>query len=67
VVVERHTLLARSSPYSKQWFTPELKMQPKEVNRIRRRWQNSCANKGREDATMKDLFIEMHNKRRAWT
>jgi Endonuclease-reverse transcriptase len=39
--IEQHTPLLRPSPYSKRWFTPELKHEQQEVNRARRKWQES--------------------------
>jgi hypothetical protein len=33
IAVERHTPQARPSPYSKRWFTPDLKAQRKSTER----------------------------------
>jgi hypothetical protein len=67
MAVNRFTLLARPCPYSKRWFTPELKIQQREVNKARRKWQESCATKGREDVTTIPFFVEMRSRRREWT
>ena len=65
--VDRHTPDLRPSPYAKRWFTADLKSQQKEVNRARRRWQESCATIGPDDPYTKALFEEMFQKRRTWT
>ena len=65
--VDKHTPHAKPSPYSKRWFTPELKIQQREVNRLRRKWQESCANTGPVHPRSMGLFIKMHTKRREWT
>lgn len=65
--IDRLTPDARSTPYSKRWFSPNLKVQRVEVNQLRRRWQESCAELGRDDARSTALFQEMQRKRRAWT
>jgi hypothetical protein len=39
--VDRHTPDLRPPPYSKRWFTPDLKIQQTEVNHLRRKWQES--------------------------
>ncbi|EGD99960.1 hypothetical protein TESG_08624 [Trichophyton tonsurans CBS 112818] len=65
--LDRHVPTAKPSPYSKRWFTPELKAQQGEANRARRRWQESCATRGPHDAQTLTLFTEMREKRRAWT
>jgi hypothetical protein len=41
--IKQYTPLVKPLPYSKRWFTPELKHQQQEVNQIRRQWQDSCA------------------------
>lgn len=65
--VERHTPHLRPFPYSKRWFTPDLKTQQTELNQVRRRWQESGAEHGREHARSASLFDDMRQKRRAWT
>jgi ribonuclease HI len=65
--VKKHTPVAKPSPYAKRWFTPELKTQQMEVNRTRRRWQESCAVSGKDHPTTTALFAEMRTKRREWT
>jgi len=65
--IERFTPYTRPSPYSKRWFTPELKDQQREVNHARRKWQKSCADRGRQDPSTISLFEEMRRKRREWT
>src|ERR1700712_2277321 len=67
IAVEEHTPLTRSSPYSKRWFTPDLKTQQREVNKTRRTWQESCASKGKDHPHTRTLFTEMSTKRRVWT
>ncbi|KAJ5642550.1 reverse transcriptase [Penicillium lividum] len=37
--VDQFTPDTRPTPYSKRWFTPDLKVQQVEVNQLRRRWQ----------------------------
>lgn len=59
--------MAKPSPYSKRWFTPDLKEQQREVNKTRRKWQESYAEKGRQDPMSIYLFSDMRAKRRAWT
>lgn len=65
--IDRYTPDARPTPYSKRWFTPDLKVQQTEVNQLRRRWQSACAELGREHPSSTTLFREMQEKRRAWT
>ena len=65
--VEDHTPLMRPSPYSKRWFTPELKQQQRDTNRLRRKWQASCASRGKDDEQTNELFRDMCRKRREWT
>ncbi|KAF7118717.1 hypothetical protein CNMCM5793_008337 [Aspergillus hiratsukae] len=65
--VENHIPNRRPTPYSKRWFTPDLKVQQTEVNRLRRKWQKSCAEHGRNHPRSVTLFEEMQQKRRIWT
>ncbi|KAI3049910.1 hypothetical protein CBS147353_11666 [Aspergillus niger] len=65
--VDRFTPDTRPAPYSKRWFTPHLKAQQVEVNQLRRRWQTSCAQRGKEHASTAATFQLMQQKRRAWT
>jgi hypothetical protein len=67
MAVNRFTPLARPFPYSKRWFTPDLKMQQREVNKARRKWQGGCATRGKEDVTTMNFFVEMRTRRREWT
>ncbi|KAL2700577.1 hypothetical protein AAEP93_009100 [Penicillium crustosum] len=46
--VNRYTPDVRPTPYSKRWFTPDLKVQQTKANQLRRKWQESCAQLGRE-------------------
>ena len=64
--IEQHTPLMRPSPYSKRWFTPELKQQQQEVHRAWRKWQESCATRSSGDPYTMSLFEDMRRKRR-WT
>lgn len=57
----------RPTPYSKRWFTPDLKVQQTEVNRLRRKRQQSCAELGRDHARSMALFQGMQQRRRTWT
>jgi hypothetical protein len=57
--VEAHTPHVKPSPYSKRWFTADLKTQQAAVNKTRRKWQASCADRGREDPATMNLFREM--------
>lgn len=65
--ISKHIPRAKPSPYSKRWFTPELKTQLKEVNRSRRKYQRSCARNGRKHPRTEDLHKEWRTKRRNWT
>lgn len=65
--INKHTPDLRPSPYAKRWFTPDLKHQQNEVNRLRRRWQESCAEAGRDNPWSMALFEDMRQSRRAWT
>ncbi|KAF7136975.1 hypothetical protein CNMCM5793_006679 [Aspergillus hiratsukae] len=65
--VENHIPNRRPTPYSKRWFTPDLKVKQTEVNHLRRKWQESCAERGRDRARSVTLFQEMQQKRRTWT
>jgi len=65
--VDRFTPNTRPTPYSKRWFTPDLKVQQTEVNQLRRRWQASCAELGRDHANTTAAFQAMQKKRRLWT
>ncbi|THC88490.1 hypothetical protein EYZ11_012059 [Aspergillus tanneri] len=65
--VDRHTPNLLPIPYSKRWFMPNLKIQQTQVNQLRRKWQENCAELGREHARSATLFQEMQQKRRAWT
>jgi hypothetical protein len=65
--VNRYTPDVRPTPYSKRWFTPDLKVQQTKPNQLRRKWQESCAQLGREHSSSIILFREMQEKRRAWT
>ncbi|KEY84146.1 hypothetical protein BA78_6132, partial [Aspergillus fumigatus] len=66
-VINQEVPTQKPSPYSKRWFTPELKTQQIEVNRARRRWQDSCATLGIAHLTTAALFQDMRQKRREWT
>ncbi|KAJ5135375.1 uncharacterized protein N7515_004653 [Penicillium bovifimosum] len=63
--VDRFTPDMRPTPYSKRWFTPDLKVQQVEVNQLRRRWQASCAELGRDHPSTTAAFQDMRQKRRA--
>lgn len=67
IAVDKYTPNLRPTPYSKRWFTPDLKIQQTEVNQLRRKWQESCAELGRSHTRSMILFQEMQQKRRAWT
>src|SRR5436190_17968084 len=47
--VKEYTPLAKPSLHAKRWFNPDLKKQQAEHNKSRRRWQSSCAVKGKDD------------------
>lgn len=66
-VLDQQVPLQKPSPYSKRWFTPELKSQQVLVNQVRRRWQSSCATLGSSHAITTSLFNDMRQKRREWT
>lgn len=65
--VDRYTPNLRPIPCSKCRFTPDLKIQQSEVNHLRRRCQQSCAELGRDHARSMTLFQDIHQKRRTWT
>ncbi|KAJ5935941.1 hypothetical protein N7454_005239 [Penicillium verhagenii] len=65
--VEQFTPETRPTPYSKRWFTPDLKVQQVEVNQLRRRWQASFGELGRDHASTTAAFQAMQTKRRTWT
>lgn len=67
MAVEKHIPDQRPTPYSKRWFTPDLKVQQTEVNHLRRQWQESCAEHGRDHTRSVNLFQAMQQKRRTWT
>lgn len=66
-VVNRHTPDTRPTPYSKRWFTPDLKYQQTNVNKVRRKWQQSCAMLGCEHPSTITAFQQMQESRRKWT
>ncbi|EED16651.1 zinc knuckle domain protein [Talaromyces stipitatus ATCC 10500] len=66
-VLDQQVSLQKLSPYSKRWFTPELKSQQVIVNQVRRRWQSSCATLGSSHLITTSLFNDMCHKRREWT
>lgn len=57
----------KPSPYSKRWFTSELKSQQVVVNQTRRRWQSSCATLGSSHPITTSLFNDWRQKRQEWT
>lgn len=65
--VDKHTPDLRPSSYAKRWFTADLKSKQNEVNRIRRRWQESCAEVGRQDPRSMVLFENLRQWLRSWT
>lgn len=65
--LDQHVPCLAPSPYSKRWFTPDLKAQQTEVNQTRRRWQDRYASLGPNHPMTKTLFEEMQRKRRQWT
>lgn len=67
LAVENHTPNRWPTPYSKRWFTPELKVQQTDVNHVCRKWQESCAHHGCDHTRSVTLFQEMQQKRRTWT
>ncbi|KAI9035202.1 reverse transcriptase family protein [Aspergillus affinis] len=66
-VLDQHVPAQKPSPYSKRWFTTELKAQQVVANRARRRWQDSCAALGPNRPITTALFNNMRQKRREWT
>ncbi|EED11824.1 reverse transcriptase, putative [Talaromyces stipitatus ATCC 10500] len=66
-VLDQQVPLQKPSPYSKRWFTPELKSQQVIVNQVHRRWQSSCATLGSSHPITTSLFNDMRHKRREWT
>ena len=64
--VEELTPLANPCPYSKRWFTPDLKDQQRTYNKARRKWQTATAQLGREHATTQEMFAAMKRRRKEW-
>ena len=64
--VDRHTPYLRPSPYSKRWFSADLKSQQMAVNQARQNWQENCAKLGRDDPLSMFFFEDMRQKRREW-
>src|SRR5579875_1994814 len=64
--VENQTPLANPCPYSKRWFTPELKEKQRQYNKARRKWQASTARLSREHHTTQDLLSLMKSRRKEW-
>ena len=60
--VDRHTPNLQQTPYSKRWFTPDLKVQQTEVNHLHQRWQEGCAELGRDHTCLMTLFQDMQQK-----
>ena len=54
--VDEYTPNLRPTPYSKCWFTLDLKIQQTEVNQLRRKWQERCAELGRSHTRSMTLF-----------
>lgn len=65
--VNRYTPDVRPFPYAKRWFTADVKAQQTKVNQLRRKWQESCGELGRDHPCSMTLFREMQQKRREWT
>lgn len=65
--LDRHVPVQAPCPYSKRWFTPELKTQQVEANQARRKWQEGCATWGSDHPNTKSMFEIMREKRRKWT
>tara|TARA_R110002060_G_scaffold43934_6_gene55312 strand:+ start:1420 stop:1734 length:315 start_codon:yes stop_codon:yes gene_type:complete len=66
-IVKDLTPIANPCPYSKRWFTPELKRQQKEHNKLRRAWQAGCATQGKDHPNTISQFMTMQNSKREWT
>lgn len=65
--IGKHIPIAKPSPYSKRWFTRQLKTELKEVNKSRRKYQRSCARNGRQHPRTLELHKAWRTKRRHWT
>ncbi|KAK9847032.1 Endonuclease/exonuclease/phosphatase [Penicillium brevicompactum] len=65
--VNKFTPDTHPTPYSKRWFTPDLKVQQTKVNQLHRRWQENCGMLGRDHPHSTTAFQEMQQSRRAWT
>ncbi|KAI3040862.1 hypothetical protein CBS147352_9731 [Aspergillus niger] len=63
--LDQHVPVQAPCPYSKRWFTADLKIQQVEVNQARRRWQDSCATLGPNHTTTKAMFAEMRARRQS--
>ena len=55
--VDRHTPDLRPCPYSKRWYFANLKSQQTAVNQARSKWQESCAEAGRDDPRSMSLLM----------
>jgi ribonuclease HI len=64
--VEELTPLANPCPYSKRWFTPDLKEKQRVYNKARRKWQTSTARLGRDHQATQEMFSQMQRHRKEW-
>jgi hypothetical protein len=66
-IVNNLTPTANPCPYSKRWFTPDLKRQQKEHNKLRRAWQSGCATREKDYPLTVNQFTAMQKSKREWT
>ena len=66
-IVNDLTPTANPCPYSKRWFTPELKRQQKEHNKLRRAWQSGCTTRGKDHPITISQFMTMQKSKREWS
>lgn len=62
--LDRHVPVQAPCPYSKHWFTPELKTQQVEANQARRKWQERYTTWKSDHPNTKSMFEIMREKRR---
>lgn len=60
--VKQFTPDTRPIPYSKRWFTPNLKVQQVKVNQLRRKWQENCGVLRRDHPLSSAAFQEMQQR-----
>lgn len=60
------TPTTKPCPYSKKWFSPDLKEHQTRTNKHRRLWQTLRVSYGRDDPNTLDQYTKMQKARREW-